>query len=171
MDIASSGPQSNPISSPAELVVPSATPRDVWGRWSATVHGGLVLLTAAVFVSPIWAGSSMPALTRANFLLAGGLLLAIGLGALGLAGSRANRLWSSVFPRRWAPRAWFSRGELLLVLDSLACVLGAWMVLSPAVFALRWPIPGLTSTVLGLGIFLSAEVGQLTELNHQVAVS
>ncbi|MGA2110870.1 MAG: hypothetical protein ABSG98_01825 [Anaerolineales bacterium] len=107
---------------------------------------------------------------RANALLAGGWLLAVEVAALRLAAAPDRRLCFQVLPPKWTHRIRTSKGELLMILDSLACLLGAWLVLSPIVFSLRWPSPGLPSMLLGLSIFLFAEAGQLAELNHQVPV-
>jgi hypothetical protein len=171
MDIPCDKSLPNPIRSATERVSSGVRPLSPWRNWSKTLHIGLVLLAALEFASPLWIGNSQPPLAKANAFGTGGLLLAIGLAALPMVGGRDRPLFLVGLPGKSWGRMSASSEETLLMLDSLASFLGAWVIFSPMVFSLRWPGFGAGSLALGFIIFLTAESAQLAELNHQVPPS
>ena len=169
MDIALREIQRSPVSGPSEgeRSARLAGPRDRWETWSRSLHAGVLLFGALGLVALLRSGGSLPFLARANGLLVGSLVLGVGLLSLVLARTQDRRFASSAFPAGGggSPRA--SKGELLLVLDSVAGIAGAWLILFPMIFSVHWPAPGLAFLVLGAGVFLAAEGAQLAELNRQ----
>lgn len=171
MDIACDKSLPNPTRSTPERVSSGIRSWIPWRNWSKTLHLGLVLLAALEFTSPFWIGRSQPPLAKANAIGAGGLLLAMGLAALLLAGGKERPLFLAASPgKSWRRMSAFSQ-ETLLLLDSLASILGAWLIFSPMVLSLAFPGLGVGSFALGFIIFLMAESAQLAELNRQVPAS
>ncbi len=171
MDIACDNSLPNPIGSATERVTSGVRPLTPWRNWSKTLHLGLVLLAALEFASPLCIGRSQPPLAKANAFGTGGLLLALGLATLLLAGGKDRPLFLGALRAKSWGKVSSSSEETVLLLNSLASFLGIWLIFSPMALSLPWPGLGVGSLALGSIIFLAAESAQLAELNRQVPPS
>jgi hypothetical protein len=168
MRIARTEYQSHPVDSLVGVIATRAIPQDPWKAWSRGLHGVLFLLSALVFVSPFWMGNSMPPLVRASTLVAGGVLLVLGLAGLRMAGGQDLRRDSAGRPGNRGRRREPSRNGWLMVVEGLSSLTGVWLIFSPMVFSGTALAPGLALAALGSAIFLVAEGGSLADLNQKV---